>query len=252
MIRAANSIAVSWSADGQAFELLLERTISWDTAKQTMVINSSSFAGGASFLLRSLRLEGAYPDPVSERPPVFAAERGVTEIPAADFVVALQAGRDIDVRGCTIAGAFDLGQVASPLAAHIRLENCRIAGSFVASRIISLTGSLSCLNCEFGVVGFSNVEFDGPLSMVGCRFTGDTRFIDTHFRAGANFSGSVFSEKPFFRVAHATKPMSFYHATFAKAPISPAPPSMTSRCPTSGSRMAASPSTDRTSRARCG
>jgi hypothetical protein len=230
VIRAANSIAVSWSADGQAFELLLERTISWDTAKQTMVINSSSFAGGASFLLRSLRLEGAYPDPVSERPPVFAAERGVTEIPAADFVVALQAGRDIDVRGCTIAGAFDLGQVASPLAAHIRLENCRIAGSFVASRIISLTGSLSCLNCEFGVVGFSNVEFDGPLSMVGC----------------------VFSEKPFFRVAHATKPMSFYHATFAKAPISPAPPSMTSRCPTSGSRMAASPSTDRTSRARCG
>ena len=77
-----------------------------------------------------------------------------------------------------------LGQVASPIASHIRLENCRFGGSFVASSIVSLTGSLSCLNCELGVVGLSNVEFDGPLSMVGCRFTGDTRFIDTHSRAG--------------------------------------------------------------------
>jgi uncharacterized protein YjbI with pentapeptide repeats len=214
--RGGNSIAVSWSADGQAFEQLLECTISSDTAKETIVINSSSFAGGASFALRSLRLSGAHPDPVSEPPPVFAAERGVTEILAADIVAALQAGRDIDVRGCTIAGSFDLGQVASPITSHIRLENCRFAGSFVASRIISLTGSLSCLNCEFGVVGLSNVEFDGPMSMVGGRFTGDTRFIDTHFRAGANFSATVFSERPFFRVMHATRPVSFYHATFAK------------------------------------
>jgi uncharacterized protein YjbI with pentapeptide repeats len=214
--REGNSMAVSWSADGQAFEQVLARTISSDTAKQTIVINSSSFAGGASFVLRSLRLEGAYPDPIPESPPVFAAERSVTEIPAADIVAALQAGRDIDLRGCTIAGSFDLGQVASPISSHIHLENCRVAGTFVASSIVSLTGSLSCLNCEFGIVGLSNVEFDGPLSMVGCRFTGDTRFIDTHFRAGANFSGSVFSERPFFRVMHATRPVSFYHATFAK------------------------------------
>ena len=39
--------------------------------------------------------------------------------------------------------------------------------------------------------------------MVGCRFSDDTRFIDTHFRAGANFTGSVFAERPFFRVMHA-------------------------------------------------
>jgi uncharacterized protein YjbI with pentapeptide repeats len=214
--RGGNSIAVSWSADGQAFEQLLERAIFSDTEKQTIVINSSSFAGGASVVLRSLRLEGAYPEPVPERPPVFTAERGVTEIPAADIVAALQVGRDIDLRDSTIAGSFDLGQVPSPLASHIRLENCRFAGSFVASSILSLTGSLSCLNCEFGVVGLSNVEFDGPLNMVGCRFTGDTRFIDTHFRAGANFTGSVFAERPFFRVMHATRPVSFYHATFAK------------------------------------
>jgi len=214
--RAANRILVSWSTDGRVFRQLLERAISSGAANQTLVINSSSFAGGASFILRSLRLGGARPDPVPERPPVFAAERDVAEIPAADIIAALQAGRDIDLRGCTIAGSFDLGQVASPIASHIRLENCRFAGSFVATSIVSLTGSLSCLNCEFGIVGLSNVEFDGPLSMVGCRITGDTRFIDTHFRAGANFSGSVFSERPFFRVMHATRPVSFYHATFAK------------------------------------
>jgi uncharacterized protein YjbI with pentapeptide repeats len=214
--REGQSLAVYWSADGQAFEQLLERTISSDAAKQTIVINSSSFAGGASFILRSLRLEGAYPDRAPERPPVFTAARSETEIPASDIVAALQAGRDIDLRGGTIAGSFDLGQAASPIVSHIRLENCRFAGSLVASSIVSLTGSLSCLNCEFGVVGLSNVEFHGPLSMVGCRFTGDTRFIDTHFRAGANFSGSVFSERPFFRVMHATRPVSFYHATFAK------------------------------------
>jgi uncharacterized protein YjbI with pentapeptide repeats len=214
--RQGNSIAVAWSADGQAFEQVLERTVQSQSPLQTVVINSSSFAGGASFVLRSLRLEGAYPDPVPERPPVFTAGPGVTEIPAADIVAALQAGRDIDLRGGTIAGSVDLGQVASPIASHIRLENCRFAGLFIASSIVSLTGSLSCLNCEFGVVGLSNVEFDGPLSMVGCRFTGDTRFIDTNVRAGANFSGSAFSERPFFRVMHATRPMSFYHATFAK------------------------------------
>jgi uncharacterized protein YjbI with pentapeptide repeats len=86
----------------------------------------------------------------------------------------------------------------------------------VATTLVNLTGSVSCLSCRFGVVGLSNIEFDGPLSMVGCRFEGDTRFIDTHFRRGANFSGSVFSEKPFFRVSHATRSMSFCHATFAK------------------------------------
>jgi hypothetical protein len=42
--------------------------------------------------------------------------------------------------GRTIAGSFDLGQVASPIPSHIRLENCRFAGSFVASSIVSLTG----------------------------------------------------------------------------------------------------------------
>ena len=167
--REGNSIAVSWSADGQSFEQVLERTVQSHSPLQTIVINSSSFAGGASFILRSLRLEGAHPDPVPKRPPVFAAERGVTAMPAADIVTALQAGRDIDLRGCTITGSFDLGQVASPIASLIRLENCRFAGSFIVSSIVSLTGSLSCLNCEFGVAGLSNVEFDGPLSMVGCR-----------------------------------------------------------------------------------
>jgi hypothetical protein len=90
-----------------------------------------------------------------------------------------------------------------------------MAFAIVASNL-ARTGSMSCLNCQFGVVGLSNVEFEGPLSMVGCRFSDDTRFIDTHFRAGANFTGSVFAERPFFRVMHATRPVSFYHATFAK------------------------------------
>lgn len=214
--REGNSIAVSWSADGQAFEQVLERTVQSHSPLQTVVINSSSFAGGTSFVLRSLRLEGAYPDPAPERPPVFATVPGMAEIPAADIIAALQAGRDIDLRGCAIAGSLDLGQLSSPITSHILLQDCRLTGSFVATSIVVLTGSLSCLNCEFGVVGLSNVEFEGPLSMVGCRFAGDTRFIDTHFRAGANFTRSVFAERPFFRVMHATRPVSFYHATFAK------------------------------------
>ena len=79
-----------------------------------------------------------------------------------------------------------------------------------------MTGALSFLNCRFGPVGLSNVEFAGPLSMVGCHFTADTRFIDMHFRTGANFTGCVFSERPFFRASRASRPVSFYHATFRK------------------------------------
>jgi uncharacterized protein YjbI with pentapeptide repeats len=215
--REQNHLLVSWSTDGQEFAPLLERTVQSDSLAQTVVINSSSFAGGASFVVHSIRLEGARPDPAPERPPVFAvAGPGNRQVLAADIITALQDGRDIDLRGCAIAGPLDLAQAGSSIASNIRMQDCRLAGSLVATGLVRLIGSLSCLNCQFGVVGLSNATFDGSLSMVGCRFEGDTRFIDTHFRAGANFSGSVFSEKPFFRVAQATKPMSFYHADFLK------------------------------------
>jgi len=141
---------------------------------------------------------------------------GLDFLAIRDIVRALHDGRDIDLRGCAISGPLDLAQGGSSITSNIRMQDCRFAGSLVATSLVQITGALSCLNCEFGVVGLSNAAFDGPLNMVGCRFEGDTRFIDAHFRAGANFSGSVFSEKPFFRVAHATKPVSFYHATFAR------------------------------------
>jgi hypothetical protein len=51
-------------------------------------------------------------------------------IPGTDIVAALHAGRNVGLRGCTIASSFDLGQVSSPIASHIRLENCRFKGSF--------------------------------------------------------------------------------------------------------------------------
>jgi hypothetical protein len=215
--REQSRVLVSWSTDGQAFEQLLDRTVQSPSPAQTVIINSSSFAGGASFVVRSIRLEGAHPDPAAERPPVFAVvESRGTKVPAADIVTALQENRDIELRGCVIDGPLDLAQAGSSIASNIRMHECRFTGSLVATSLVQISGSLSCLNCQFGVVGLSNAAFDGPLNMVGCRFEGDTRFIDTYFRGGANFSASVFSEKPFFRVAHATKPMSFYHATFAK------------------------------------
>ena len=215
--RVGSRVLVSWSADGRAFEQILERAAQSQLPAQTFVINSSSFAGGASFVLRSLRLEGVRPNPAPQRPPVFAAGGpGMLEVSAADIVAALQAGRDIDMRSCAIAGPLDLGQITSPIASNIRMQDCRFTGSFVGTNTVLLTGAVSCLNCQFGVVGLSNVEFDGPLAMVGCRFAADTRFIDAHLRGGANFSGCVFSEKPFFRVAHAIRPVSFYHADFLK------------------------------------
>jgi uncharacterized protein YjbI with pentapeptide repeats len=208
---------VSRSDDGRAFEQLLEYTVPSPLRVQTIVINSASFAGGASFVLRSLRLEGARPDLVPERPPVFAAAgSGRNEAPAADLIAALKDRRDVDLRACTIEGSLDLCLVRSEITANLTFQDCRFTGPFVATNLVRLTGSLSFLNCQFDAVGLSNAEFDGPLAMVGCRFAGDTRFIDTHFRFGANFTGSIFNLRPFFRVAQATRPVSFYHATFAK------------------------------------
>jgi uncharacterized protein YjbI with pentapeptide repeats len=214
--REGSHVLVSWSVDGSAFGKLFERAVLSNLEVQTVVINSSSFAGGASFVLRSLRISGARPDPAPERPPVFTAGLGIAEVSAADMIEALNAGRDIELRACIIAGLFDFSRVGPLIASNICLQNCRFTGPIVVTSAVRFTGVLLYLNCQFGVVELSNVEFDGPLAMIGCQFTGDTRFIDTYFRFGANFTGSIFSERPFFRVAHATKPLSFYHATFAK------------------------------------
>jgi uncharacterized protein YjbI with pentapeptide repeats len=182
----------------------------------SLVINSQSFAGGASFVLRTLKLKGVLPSPAPTRPQPFTLAGPGISVSAADILGALQASQDIDLRDCTIEGSLDLGQIASPITSHIRMQDCRFTGSFVASNPVSVMSAVSFLNCQFNVVGLSNVEFNRPLSMVNCQFAADTRFIYTHFRGGSNFSASTFNEKPFFRAAQAARPMSLYHSTFLK------------------------------------
>lgn len=217
VVRSGDQTAVSWSDDGRAFRPIIDRPVNKDSPTHTVVVNSSSFAGGASFVLRSLRLSGVTPDPAPVNPPPFTlAGPEVTEVSAGEVLAALRAGRDIDVRRCSITGPFDLSQATSPITADVRMQDCRFTGPVVATGMVSVAGAMSFLNCRFGAVGLSNVEFAGPLGMVGCQFTSDTRFIGMDFRAGANFTACVFSERPFFRASRAGRPVSFYHATFLK------------------------------------
>lgn len=217
VVRSGNKAAISWSDDGHAFRPIIDRFVNKASSAHTMVMNSSSFAGGASFVLRLLKLTGATPDPAPVKPmPFMLAGPEETEVSASEILDALQAGRDIDVRGCSITGLFDLSQVSSPITADIWMQDCRFNGSIVATGMVQVTGAMSFLNCRFGVVGLSNVEFAGLLSMMGCQFRADTRFIDMDFRTGANFTACIFSERPFFRASCASKSVSFYHATFLK------------------------------------
>jgi uncharacterized protein YjbI with pentapeptide repeats len=185
--RIGSLLTASWSDDGSVFTEVLRRPVRSASDAHCLVLNGASFAGGASFVLRSFKLAGARPDPAPRRPAVLALEG--REVSSADILGAVQAGRDVDLRSCAIRGS-------------LALEGVTVASA------------MSFIACRLDEVGLSNVDFTGPLRMVGCAFTADARFIDTRFGAGANFSWSEFSEKPFFRMIRTSRPVSFYHATF--------------------------------------
>ena len=75
---------------------------------------------------------------------------------------------------------------------------------------------MSITDCRFGAVGLSNARFTRLFQAVSCEFASDTRFIDTAFDEGADFSGSTFSQKPFFRIARAGRAVSFYYCRFSR------------------------------------
>jgi len=215
--RAGRRLLVLLSDEGRTFRRVDERTMRPEVKSHRLVMNSQSFAGGASFVLRALRLAGAEPDPASGKRAAFAiAGPEVSAVSADDILGAMHAGLDIDISGCAITGTLDLGSITSPITSDIKMVGCSLMGQFVATRPVSLTGAVSFLNCQFDGVNLSGVEFTGSIGMVGCRFTADTRFIGTEFDGGANFSGCIFSEKVFFRMARASKPVSLYYATFHK------------------------------------
>jgi hypothetical protein len=202
---------VFWREDVNAFSQVLESELA-PSPVNSIVLNSSSFAGGASFVLRSLRLLGGHVIEAPAKPPSLRRSGGV--ISAEELAQAIRERRDIDLKGCVVDGSLDFGHVPSPVACDIHFEECRFTSPLRASGAVRVLGSLSCVGCEFIDVGLSSVDFSGPLRFVGCRFRGDARFIETLFREGANFSASSFARRPFFRIARAGGPVSFYHATF--------------------------------------
>ncbi len=176
-------------------------------------MNSASFAGEASFVLRSLRLDGAQPDPAPSKQPFVTAT--ASEVVAADIVDMLRAGQDVHLSGCTITGTLDIGQVPSPIVSCIEMQDCDVA-SLGTTGPVDIAGWVSFLNCKFGGVGLSTASFNGPFCMSGCEFRGDSRFTDARFNHGANFSRCTFNEKASFRIAETEGAVSFHHATFLK------------------------------------
>ena len=137
-------------------------------------------------------------------------------VPADEVVAALNAGRSIRLEGCAIVGSIDLARVASPLVSDIRIHGCDFKDTFYASRPVTISGVVSITGSQFAAVGLSSVRFTRPFEAVGCQFLSDTRFIETAFDGGADFSICSFHEKPFVRIMTADYALSLYYCNFSK------------------------------------
>jgi len=217
--RAQGRITVAWSPDGTTFTTALEMDSGAQRRSHCVLVNSSSFAGGAAFVIRTLRLFNARPQEAPVRQELFERS-GVAEsgVPADEVAHALRAGHDVRLRDCVIRGRLDFGEIDTPIASHMQFHGCTFVDPVLASREVCMTGAVSWENCHFQQVGFSSATFGGSVRFVNSQFTGDARFIETTFRRGANFSGCTFAGKPFFRSARVGGALSFYHASFGHGP----------------------------------
>ena len=218
IIRAGDDFAVEWSEDGIGFTTALNCRQPCPHLSQFVILNSSSFAGGASFVLRSLKIVPGEIIEAPRRPARFSVSgtAGATVVKAADIIEALTENREVVLNHCEISGVMDLGMVPSPVTPNISMHDCRFPDRLIASKVVTMSGTIQLTECTFDVVGLSNAHFTQFFQAVGCEFAGDTRFIETNFAAGADFSLSRFREKPFFRVALAGRALSFYHCDFSK------------------------------------
>ena len=141
--RSNDRMNAEWSEDGNDFTRILEWNESSAPAYQTVVIDSSSFAGGAPFSVRHLRIVGSHPVEAQSRPPLFSiagSDSTQAEVNAEEVVAALNAGRDVSLVNCAIQGAFDLAQATVPISSNIRIHQCDFKERFVASSVVTVFG----------------------------------------------------------------------------------------------------------------
>lgn len=212
--RADCDLTVEWSEDGVAYKPVLRHTQVCSHISQFFMLNSYAFAGGASFVLRSLKIIGAEVIAAPPRPRAFTSSDRIVN--AVEIIEALEEHRDIEVTNCEISGVIDLGVVQAPITSNICMNRCRFANKLVGVETTTLSGIVLLQECLFEDVGLSNAHFTQFFQAVNCEFGRDTRFIETNFGAGADFSLSRFREKPFFRMAQAGGALSFYHCNFIK------------------------------------
>lgn len=192
---------------------------------QSLVFGGAAFSDGASFDVKGIRLAGAYPIRNADRPQpcvrTGASVSHLLDVPAEDILSALGAGRDVDLRFVRIVGALDfrfLGQktpnAANAVGGRWSCEYCVFNGTFLVTNAITFQSTVSFFRSSFAAVALPGATFEKAYSCVGCDFRGDTRFIGTQFRSGADFSFSAFDQRTFFRISHFCHDVSFYGATF--------------------------------------
>gem|GEM_PF-3803199 len=192
---------------------------------QSLVVGGAAFSNGASFDVKSIKLTGASPVGVTDRPQVYF-KTGVSvsrmiDVSSADVLQALSAGRDVYLRMVRISGELDfrsLGQKHSgaptEVAGRWTCEYCLFEGTFLVGNPLTFQSEVSFFRSIFADVAVPGATFTKFFSCVGCEFRKDTRFIGTQFLGGADFSYSVFDQRTFFRIARFGHDVSFYGATF--------------------------------------
>ena len=95
---------------------------------------------------------------------------------------------------------------------HITFKFCSV--SALAGSGVTFHGDVSFIGCDLGNVNFSTARFLGKADFSSSLFLGDTRFILSEFARGADFSGTTFKSRVWFRLGRFHQPTSFYYSTF--------------------------------------
>jgi len=225
ILRSGRRISTFVSNDGVNFILLLDHSFGEqiEGEPQRWIVNGSAFSNGAFFDINSLTLKGSAPQGVFRliRPSEPRAHFEVSGLPnhpypieAKEIVHALREGKDVSLSFCRIKGNLDLTTLGPTTDNTLEFSSCIFEGKVFIVRPIAFRGRVSFTDCIFRDVGLSGAQFSELVKWFGCSFTGDTRFIESEFLGGADFTLSTFQHKAFFRASHFDGGTSFYYSSF--------------------------------------
>lgn len=219
--RAGRLVQVLVSSDGTKYAPVLDHTFGpeIDQKTQWIIVNGMAFAPGAHADLEYLSVRVPATSALLPSPSTrtilrkYGQPRQRLNVDAEEIIRALRDGHDIDVEHANLNGILDLAVLRTvDVRSHITFKFCSV--SALAGSGVTFHGDVSFIGCDLGNVNFSTARFLGKADFSSSLFLGDTRFILSEFARGADFSGTTFKSRVWFRLGRFHQPTSFYYSTF--------------------------------------